>query len=240
MEYNEVIRNVSTNQKEIIMNIINMHNNGNPFDVDITYSTGGFYKKKNSKDIEVPEPIIKFDVVPQLEDVVKIEPWGPLPLEDESVSSIMFDPPFVCGPRTDKPIKEGSCIISKRFSSYYPMYELHESYHHWINEAYRVLKEGGIFVVKCQNTISSSRFYANEEYTWLEAEKTGFTTLDKFNLSAKSRLLSGQIKEQQHARNYNSVFWVFQKDKKKKVDYYLWEHDEKSIAKMKEIKEKSV
>lgn len=239
IEYSDVIKNVSSSQHEIIKNIINLHNNGKTFDADITYSTGGFYKNKKNSDVIIDEPLLKFDVAPQVEGVNKMEPWGPIPIEDNSIDSLIFDPPFICAPRDSKSVtdpKDGSNIIFKRFSSYYPIYELHESYHHWIKEAYRVLKDDGIFVVKCQNTISGGKFYANEEYVWMEAEKVGFTTLDKFNLTAKARLLSGKIKKQEHARNYNSVFWVFKKDSKNHIDYYKWINDEKAVERMAKIK----
>ena len=240
LSYNDLIKNVSTSQTEILKNIIDLHNGGRPFDVDITYSTGGFYKKSKSSDIVIEEPLMKFDVYPLFEDVSKLEPWGNIPIENESVESVIFDPPFICAPRNSKSViepKEGSNIMFKRFSSYYPIFELHASYSHWIAEVYRVLKEDGIFVFKCQNTISGGKFYANEEYVWMEAEKIGFTTLDKFNLTAKARLLSGKVKNQEHARNFNSVFWVFKKDEKNHIDYYKWASDEKAIERLKKIME---
>ncbi len=242
LSYNDLIKNISTSQTEILKNIIDLHNSGRPFDVDITYSTGGFYKKSKSSDIVIEEPILKFDVEPLSEDVSKLEPWGNIPIENESVESVIFDPPFICAPRNSKSVtepKDGSNIIFKRFSSYYPIYELHASYAHWISEAYRVLKNNGIFVFKCQNTISGGKFYANEEYAWMESERAGFCTIDKFNLLAKARLLSGKIKKQEHARNFNSVFWVFKKDTKNRIDYYKWINDEKAIERLKKIMEES-
>lgn len=228
----ETIKNISYNQHEILYNILKLHNNDKPFDCDITYSIGNFYGtfkitdlNGNKKDITINQPKYKFDVSPQLQDVIKIEPNGKIPLENDSIESIVIDLPFVIFPKTSPSVINGcsdrSNIIYKRFSSYYPASEMFESYSHWITEAYRVLKEGGICVFKCQNTISGGIFYCTEEFSWVEAQEAGFYVLDKFILLAKQRIISGKVKKQQHARNFSSVFWVFKKGgKHKTVNYY--------------------
>lgn len=107
IDYKDVIRSTSYSQHEILYNIMNLHNEGKPFDCDMTYSTGKFYGKYNidtfdgnKVEIEIPEPKYKFDVCPQTEDTVKIEQEGTLPLEDESIESIVIDLPFVVSPHT--------------------------------------------------------------------------------------------------------------------------------------------
>ena len=163
IKYNDVIRSISYDQHEILYNIMKMHNNGKPFDCDITYSTGKFYGKFNVEtldgnkvEIEIPQPKFKFDVCPQSDDVVQIEDGKLLPLEDNSISSIVVDLPFV---------------VSKRFSSYYPWHTMPQSYSHWLKECYRVLKNEGIVVWKSQSTISGSKNIMMPYYSWMEAEK---------------------------------------------------------------------
>ena len=234
MEYNEVIKSTSYNQHEILKNIQILHNNGNEYECDMTYSSGKFYGEFEVKDEEgnirkfsIKEPKYKFDVCPQFDDVVKINPNDKLPLEDNSIESIVIDLPFVISPHTAPSVVNGSNersnLIFKRFSSYYPVSEMFKSYTHWLEEAFRVLKNGGICVFKCQNTISGSIFYCTEEYSWMEAQRIGFYVLDRFTLLAKARLISGKVRNQQHARNFSSVFWVFKKgEKHKTVNYYKW------------------
>ena len=41
-----VIKSISFDQKEILYNIMHLHNNGLPFECDITYSSGKFYEPK--------------------------------------------------------------------------------------------------------------------------------------------------------------------------------------------------
>lgn len=235
MEYNDVIRSIGYNQHEILYNIMQMHNDGKPFDCDPTYSIGNFYGKFNitkvngeTIEIEIPAPKYKFDVCPQVEGVEKIESLGKLPLEDKSIDSICIDLPFVisCGPSMNTPDvdengkKAKNNLISRRFASYYPVANLLKSYKHFLKESYRVLKEDGILVWKTQGTISGSKFLVSPYYSRLIAESIGFDSLDEFILLAKNRLVSGKINKQQHARSFHSYFLVFKKSLKKKITYF--------------------
>ena len=235
MEYSEVIKSIGYDQHEILYNIMQMHNGGKPFDCDMTYSIGNFYGKFNVKDsngeireINIPAPKYKYDVCPQVDGVEKIEPLGPLPLEDESIDSIVIDLPFVisCGPSMNTPDydengnKVRNNLISRRFACYYPVAQLLESYKHWIEEAYRVLKPCGIITFKTQATITGSKLLHTPYYSRLIAESIGFDSYDEFILLAKNRLVSGKVKEQQHARSFHSYFLVFKKSLKKKIAYF--------------------
>lgn len=241
MEYSEVIKSIGYDQHEILYNIMQMHNGGKPFDCDMTYSIGNFYGKFNVKDsngeireINIPAPKYKYDVCPQVDGVEKIEPLGPLPLEDESIDSIVIDLPFVisCGPSMNTPDydengnKVRNNLISRRFACYYPVAQLLESYKHWIEEAYRVLKPCGIMTFKTQATITGSKLLHTPYYSRLIAESIGFDSYDEFILLAKNRLVSGKVKEQQHARSFHSYFLVFKKSLKKKIAYFDFMADE--------------
>jgi hypothetical protein len=222
---NKVIKSVNYNQHAIIRDIMELHNNGGPFDVDPTYSIGNFYGKfkDDNGEFEIPQPKYKFDVDPQVEGVEKLDPWGKWPLEDESVNSILFDPPFVIGPRDCASMfngKKDSNIIGKRFSSYYPVAELLSSYKHHLEEAYRVLKDDGIIVFKCQDTTTGGKELRSSGWVWLCASALGFEVLDKFVLVTKQRLISGKVKKQQHARKYDSYFYVLKKNSKKNIRYF--------------------
>lgn len=214
----DIIKSINTNQHQILSEIKQLHNNGNDFECDITYSCGNFY---NNNKYPINPPKYKFDVFPQLDDVVKIEPLGEIPLEDNSISSIVIDLPFVIstGPslKTDNPKNN---IIARRFASYYPASELYKSYHHWINEAYRVLKPNGICVFKCQDTVSGGIEHNVSVYSCMCAMDCGFIVDDTFILEASQRLISGKVKKQQHARKYHSYFYVFKKIKSKKYDKF--------------------
>lgn len=230
-----VIKSVSHNQHEILYNIMNLYNDGKPFEMDFTYSKGAFYgnfkiKQENGEylDIEVPKPKYKLDVYPQQEDCIKIEPLGKLPFDDNSIESICFDPPFVisCGPSMKTPDfdENGNRVknnmISRRFSCYYPVAQLLESYHHWMSEIYRVLKPNGIACVKTQKTITGSKALNSPQYLWFIGESLGLDMVDSFVLVSKARLISGKVKKQQHSRRFECEFLVFKKSLSKKIKYF--------------------
>lgn len=218
-----IIKSINNNQHAIINDIILLHNNGNDIDADITYSTGNFYGTHGG--ITINQPKNKFDVAPMDETVVKIDPWGNIPLEDNSIHSCMFDPPFVISPRNSPSINRidkdpDTCKIFRRFSGYYPVNELLDSYLHWLREMYRVLDNDGIAIVKCQPTVSGGKQLNSHHYIWFISECLGFDMIDEFILLSKGgRLISGKIKCQQHARKFHSYFYVLKKSNKKKCNY---------------------
>ena len=112
MAETKTIRSIAYDQHEILYNIMQLYTDGQPFECDPTYSIGNFYGdftvttiEGDKMDISIPQPKYKFDVAPQVEGVVQIDPWGPIPLEDNSVSSVCIDLPFVisCGPSMQGP-----------------------------------------------------------------------------------------------------------------------------------------
>jgi hypothetical protein len=221
---NTVIKNISYDQKEILYNIMMLHNEGKPFEADMTASSLGFYKQKKNDKYVIPEPKILLDVFPQREDIIKISEYTPLPLEDNSVESMVCDLPFIVSPKQSPSVledKDGSNLMFKRFHSFYPASDMLGQYKFWIEEIYRVLKPNGICVFKTQSTISGGHNYHTSEWSFMCALNCGFYVLDKFILNAKARLISGKVKTQKHARRYTSDFWVFKKDDKKakKVNY---------------------
>ena len=215
MKQNDIIKNISYSQTEILNNIWKLYLWTNQFDCDMTASTLNFYKDW------IPLPKYLFDVYPTRDDIVKIEPRWPLPLEDNQIHSIVIDLPFVIAPHTAKSMttdkKDWSNIILKRFSTYYPAKELYDSYKHRIEEAYRVLDNNWICIFKCQSNISWWVKHNIEEYSFMCWENAGFIMIDKFTLLAKSRLI-GKMKKQEHSRSYTSQFLVFQKRKRKKTE----------------------
>lgn len=222
MTNNDIIKSVSDDQQIIISDILSLHNNGDGFDVDITYSTGNFYGYKMvGRDIVIiPQPKHKFDVAPMDNTVTKIEPWGDIPIEDGAVHSVMFDPPFIISPRNAPSVlsEDDNNKIFRRFSGYYPVNELLDSYHHWLKESYRILEDGGICVVKCQPTVTGGKELNSHMFVWFIAECLGFDVIDEFILIADNRLI-GRMENQEHARKYHSYFFVLKKKCSKKVPY---------------------
>jgi hypothetical protein len=215
-----VLKNCSENQSEILYNIMLLHNNGIGYYCDVTYHHGNFYEK--SEKFYVPQPTIKMDITPQFENVIKIKPLDKLPIDNNTIPSLVIDLPFIISP-TDAPStqvdKKSSNIIQNHFGSYPTKEAMFESYSHFINEAYRVLEHNGICIIKCQSTISSSIQIMMPEFCWYVAQKCGFYVLDQFFLISKKAIHSGKIQHQNHARKHTSTFLVLKKCTKK-VDYF--------------------
>ena len=207
---NSLIKSISYEQSEIIKWILQLHVPDKKIDCDPTYSIGNFYKNTG-----IDEPEYKFDINPQVEGV-KFGDSRNLPLDDNSINCMMFDPPFLA--TTGKSLREDkdNNIINKRFGVYPSEQELHQFYIDSLKEFYRILKNKGILIFKCQDKISSGKQYMSHCFIYDEAVKIGFYPKDLFILLAKNRLVADwQAKNQKNARKFHSYFWVFEKTNKR-------------------------
>lgn len=201
-----VIKSISYSQDEILKNIIKLYC-PDGFELDPTYSLGNFYKK-------IKQPKYKFDIDPDRKDVVAADSTA-LPLSDNSVKSILFDPPFLGTKGNVKGSKNKSNIIIKRFGYYSNMNDLWKYYALSIKEFYRVLKDGGVLVCKIQDSISSGKQFLSHIELTNQAIANGFYPKDIFVLLSKNVILSPKHNNQQHARKFHSYFIVFLKEKNK-------------------------
>lgn len=98
--------------------------------------------------------VLKSDLYRQVEESVMPYDSGHLPYDGHSLDGFLFDPPYMHGGGVTS-IKESlnKCYLNANHG--------HESvvrlYASGLLEAVRVLKRGGILIVKCQDEIESSR-----------------------------------------------------------------------------------
>lgn len=200
------VSSVAYSNKEAIGNIMMLHGI-EQFDLDCTYSKGAFYKG-------LVEPKIKSDPFPVSEDVIEADSRDLYFLENESVGSMMVDPPFVIvGSGFDKNKGDGS-ITAKRFSGYANYESLKTHYIGTISESYRVLKDEGTLVFKCQDTVSGGKNHFTHNLVMEMALSLGFYPKDLIVLVSNKRANAfngSKWKNQYHARKYHSYFWVFEK-----------------------------
>jgi hypothetical protein len=204
-----VIKSVSYSQDEILKNIMKLYV-PEGFDLDPTYSVGNFYKK-------IPQPKYKMDIDPVRKGVIQADSTD-LPLSDESINSIIFDPPFLATIGNVAESKKKSNIIIKRFGYYKNMNSLWTYYKKSLKEFYRVLKYKGFLVCKIQDSISSSKQYLSHVELINAGIHFGFYPKDIFILLSKNVILSPKHSNQQHARKFHSYFVVFCKERLK-VNY---------------------
>lgn len=200
-----IIKSISYDQGEIIRNILALHVPEHKIDCDPTYSIGNFYKNTG-----VEPPRYKFDISPKLPEVMYGDSRN-LPLEDNSISCLMFDPPFLV--TTGKSLKEtNGNVIAKRFGVYPNEKSLHQFYVDSLKEAHRVLCDKGIMIFKCQDKVSSGKQYMSHVFIANAAINSGFYPKDLFILLSKNRIVADwQVKNQKNARKFHSYFWVFEK-----------------------------
>lgn len=211
-EFN-LVKSVYETNYDVIKNIMELYKIDR-FDLDCTYSTGNFWKG-------LPTPTHKTDLYPSNDETIEANSEN-LPFENESMRSIMYDPPFVIVGKTFKENKEGSSVIAKRFFGYTKYDYLKNNYYNTLKELFRVCEKGGFVVVKCQDTVSGGKNHFSHVMVMNMALELGFYPKDMFILTAKMRINSfgGRWNKQEHARKYHSYFWVFEKIKPK-VNYEL-------------------
>jgi len=198
-----MITSISYEESEIQRNILKLHSELDFYELDPCYSKGVFYKK-------IKQPQLKFDICPVTEDTRKADVRH-LPLEDESVRSIMFDPPFVIGLPNGSKDTKGSNKTFNRFGGFSSKKEQSDFYSESLKELYRVLKVGGIIAFKCQDTVSSGKQYLVHAEIIRMAKEIGFYVKDLFVLLAKHRMNSGKWKRQLHARKHHCYYLVLEK-----------------------------
>lgn len=208
MTNKNTIKSVGEKDEEIINNILKLHAEGKPIDVDVTYSKGQFYANK-----VVKKPKLRFDIAPQSKEVTKAD-CRKLPLKDESVGVLMFDPPFISrgGSKSVKP----TGMMRTRFGNVGKHTEdLWKFYEQSLTEFFRVLKPNGIVIFKCQDVVTEQKNFFSHVQIMQIANKVGFYPKDLLIKVVKSRAIDPRIVTQQHARKFHTFFWVFQKSKQK-------------------------
>lgn len=203
----QLVPSISYSQHDIIRWIIRLHLDGTPIHCDPTYGKGNFYKPK---DIEEPKfasdanPLALAELAQKNHREIYLFEADNLPIADESIRSLMFDPPFL------QTTGKGS-IIKDRFGSYSTMKSLWEFYAKALWEFCRVLEPKGTLIVKCQNTVMSGKQWWSVNYIKNLASEFGLGLVDEFVLLAKHRMPQHNLKRQRHARKYHSYFLVFRK-----------------------------
>lgn len=187
-----IIRSTYDRQDDILTAIKELHC-PDGFDADITYGNGSFWKNRDD------EPLLRFDIDPQVEGVVEASSIS-LPLGDNSISSIVFDPPFLTYVRAGRE-GNGSMIMAKRFGGYWRYDELQEHYTETLRESARVLVSKGIVVFKCQDIIHNHKMHPTHINVVNWSSVFGFRLRDLFILGGGGKLPSpNRSGKQRHAR----------------------------------------
>lgn len=177
---------------------------------DVTFGTGVFWKHVD---------LSKYELIPS--DISMGIDCRKLPYQDESLDAVILDPPYMEGLlRNNKNHKAGSGSHST-FRDYYSNGdEVNEGCPKWHgavtdlyykagHEGFRVLKENGVMIVKCQDEVSANRQWLTHVEIINYYEKIGFYIKDLFVVVRQNKANISRLKKQIHARKNHSYFLVF-------------------------------
>ena len=173
---------------------------------DVTYSTGRFWRTTDLSRFR----FLASDLVPVPGKVPVLEAdFRALPYADGSVDAVILDPPYIHAP--------GKGLLSERYNgrlttdmaSYADIMQLYAS---GMDEALRVLRNGGQLWVKCKDTIASERQRWSHITLYEMARDRGMYARDLFILApaAPSAALTKRWPRQLHARKVHSYLWIFE------------------------------
>lgn len=190
-----------SNEQELLKAILEIHNNSNDIELDPMFFKGNFYKNG------INRPKLKFDIEPQFPFVDKADARN-LPIDNESISCMILDPPFLFEKRN----REQKNYVSKTHTMFHNGFEeLKSCYKGILKEAYRVLKKKGILIFKCQD-YTDAKTTMTHCYVWQWAIEIGFYAKDIAILNIPQSKIYNPNLRQRHLRKTHTYFWVFEKE----------------------------
>ncbi len=195
---------------EIFPHILDLHVPIGSKVADVTFGTGVFWKNVD---------LNHYELIPS--DIATGVDCRKLPYQNESLDAVVLDPPYMEGLlRSNKAHKAGGGSHSA-FREYYSNGDevSHEGpkwhgavtdlYYKAGAEGFRVLKDNGVFIVKCQDEVSANRQWLTHIEIINYYEQLGFYTKDLFIVVRQNKAAITRLKKQVHARKNHSYFLVF-------------------------------
>lgn len=189
---------VFENDSDILKAIDDIFLKNKWFDLDCTYSKGVFY-------YGIQEPRLKSDLAPIGNDIKQADCTKLDFIEDNSLNSIVFDPPFLFRNRKS----ENKDKISNRFSYFKTYDELQEMYKKSMDCFKNKLKKGGYVCFKCQD-MTDGKFYCTHNFIINYAKEIGFELKDIIIKKSKSKL-QRDAKQQNCVAKVHSYWLIFKK-----------------------------
>jgi DNA methylase len=210
-----IARGISTNElifsayqggnDEVFPIVLGLHVPKGSIVADVTFGKGVFWKRVNKDDYVLKATDIEMGV-----DCRKL-PYG-----DEVIDCVVFDPPYMHTPG-------GTAHQNhQHYERYYNNNGISHSskkYHEAVldlyfegsKETFRVLKPGGILIVKCQDEVCANRQRLTHVEIINELSAMGFTIDDLFVVVRSNKPGVSRVLRQVHARKNHSYFLVFRK-----------------------------
>jgi tRNA G10 N-methylase Trm11 len=191
-------KSVFENEQELLKAIIDIHIPCKRIQLDPMYFKGAFYKNG------ISQPNYKYDIKPRVLFCKQGDARN-LPLESESIESMILDPLFLFGLHG----KTKEYYTSSTMGIYKDFQELKTDYQLFLKEAHRLLKKGGILIFKCQDYTDNKTTMTHAlVFNWAIGQR--FYAKDIAILVKPNKVFNGNLK-QRHLRKIHTYFWVFKK-----------------------------
>lgn len=199
---------------------------------DVTFGQGVFWNKVNLEEYNLllSDLYLKDDTKKRFpnHNIANGIDCKNLPYNNVSIDALILDPPYMEGfyrrekshiggigshSSFRKAYSSGLCAEGGLRGKYHEA--VIETYVRAAIEAYRVLRNEGIFIVKCQDEVSANKQRLTHVEIISACEQMGFYTEDIFIVMRSNAPVVSRLKHQTHARKNHSYFLVFKKIKSK-------------------------
>ena len=220
------------NNDEVFKDILKLFVKEGSTIADVTFGLGVFWNKVDMSKYNVlpsdlylkPEAIQRYSKLKPCDGVNSKQ----LPYDNTSLDAVVFDPPYMESfyrNQTDQIGGTGTHFSFRRAYSSGKGNERAEKakYHDAVTEmyiksgieAFRVLKDNGIYIVKCQDEVCANKQRLTHVEIITGFEQMGFYCEDIFIVIRTNRPVISRLKKQVHARKNHSYFLIFRKMKSK-------------------------
>lgn len=197
---------------EVFPQVLKLHVPEGSTVADVTWGKGVFWKN-------VPQN--SYVVLPS--DLKTGVDCRNLPYEDGAIDCVVLDPPYMEGLFRKSKDHLAGAGTHAAFRDHYSNGDIcDENAPKWHaavldlyfkagREAHRVLRDYGVFIVKCQDEVSANRQNLTHVELINEYEKLNFYVKDLFVVVRQNKPGMSRLKKQIHARKNHSYFLVFTK-----------------------------
>jgi hypothetical protein len=216
------------NNDEVFKDIMEMYVPLHSKVADVTFGQGVFWNKVNTDNYQV----VPSDLYLKPAILKKFSHLNPqsgidcrnLPYNESEFDAIVLDPPYmesfyrknkqqIGGVGTHDSFRQayssGQCLETSSNAKYHDA--VTEMYVLAGVEAYRVLKDDGILIVKCQDEVSANKQRLTHVEIISAYEELGYTSEDIFIVVRTNKPVVSRVIKQSHARKNHSYFLIFRK-----------------------------
>lgn len=200
---------------EVFPKILSLHVPEGSIVADVTYGKGVFWQNVPRNKYILLRTDIKTGV-----------DCRNLPYNNHSIDCVVLDPPYMEGLLRENEQHRAGSGTHRTFREAYSYgangnngTEKKPKWHAAVldlyvqagKEAHRVLKIGGVFIVKCQDEVSANKQWLTHVEIITQYSLMGFYTKDLFVIIRNNKPSVSRIKKQRHARKNHSYFLIFMK-----------------------------